>query len=391
MATLAGSFNVLPNELILYISFMLPITDVIALRDASYLSIPILQSRIKPSRYLQSRGPFVGTENLFNVMETHNAVLSGSRALEYFIPGSTGTFSDWDFYVPSTPSSVAAVKTALEHSGVEFQTCLSRAANIMRKESAAILSRGHIVSIAYEAYYSQHTFWSKEHILIVECILKRYPMLSDISVHLRLNGSIRWIEGILPLLIPRDGATSVAQSMENDLDNYSGRLAAKVIHGVAWKRGKEVPVQLIVGKIDPRKDFTSDHFPPTVFKSIFAFYASHVQCILAKDAAPHMYYTLALNKRAYRWFVPEIIQNKAEAAVQKYILRGYQFIKAKTKSNLRSAQDEEACYIDFSGSSTTCVQQIKGLRWHHNGEDIKQLPRIEKVLAPELVYFGLLN
>lgn len=158
MVTLAGNFDRLPNELILYISFMLPITDVMAFRDASYLSLPILRNRIKPSRYLQNRGPFIHTENLLEVMATHNAVLSGSRALEYFIPGSTTESSDWDFYVPSTPSSVMGVKMALEHSGVRFQTCLSRAANIMRKESAATLSRGHIISIAYEAYYSQPTF-----------------------------------------------------------------------------------------------------------------------------------------------------------------------------------------------------------------------------------------
>lgn len=391
MATLAGDFDLLPNELILYISFMLPITDVMALRDASYLSLPVLQSRIKPSRYLQNKGPFVHTENLFKVMATHNALLSGSRALDYFIPGSTTESSDWDFYVPSTPSSVIVVKMALEHSGVRFQTCLSRAVDIMRKQSAATLSRGQIVSIAYEAYYSQPIFCSEEHMLIVGCILREYPMLSDMSVHLRLNGSIRWIEGIFPISIQKNGATSVVQSPENDLDNYSGSLSAKVIHGVSRKRGREVPVQLIVGKIDPRRDFGSDQFPPTVFKSIFSFYASHVQCMLTKDAALHMYYTLALSKMAYRWFVPEIIQNKAEAAVQKYISRGYQFINAGTENNLRSAQDRDACYIDFGGSGTACLQQIKGLRWYHNGEDIKQLPRIEKVIAPELVYFGIVN
>jgi hypothetical protein len=362
VATLAGNFNSLPNELILKIAFILPITDIIALRDASYFLLPILQSRIKPSSYLRSRGPFSNTENLIKVIAAHNAVLSGSRALDYFIPGSTSESSDWDFYVPSTPSSVIAVKTALKYLGFQFQTYLSRAVNIIRKESSVTLGRGHIISIAYKAYYSQHTFWSKEHTLLVGYILKRYPVLGNISLQLQPNSSIRWIDSIFPTTIYKDGTTSVVQSSENNLDNYSDSLSAKVIYGLAYMQGQEVPVQLIVGRIDPRRDISSNHFPPTVFKTIFSFYASHVQYILTKDTALYIYYTLALRKRAYRWFVPEIIYNKAEAAVQKYISRGYQFITAETESNLRSAQDKDTYYIGFSGSSTAGVQQIKGLR-----------------------------
>lgn len=46
-----------------------------------------------------------------------------------------------------------------------------------------------IVSIAYEAYVLLSTYLvSEEHISIVGWILKRYPILSDMSVHLRAQG-----------------------------------------------------------------------------------------------------------------------------------------------------------------------------------------------------------
>ncbi|KAH6705908.1 hypothetical protein EV126DRAFT_179272 [Verticillium dahliae] len=69
----------------------------------------------------------------------------------------------------------------------------------------------------------------------------------------------------------------------------------------------------------------------TVLRSLFSFYASHVQCFLAKHAAFHMYYKLALEKTAYQWQVPECVRETADAAVHKYQSHGYELKTASRR------------------------------------------------------------
>lgn len=51
-------------------------------------------------------------------MSLNRAVLSGPQALEWFLPGSTVGNLPWHFLVPSELGSIAAMKRALELSGV---------------------------------------------------------------------------------------------------------------------------------------------------------------------------------------------------------------------------------------------------------------------------------
>lgn len=83
MATITGLFGLLPRELILELTDLLPIVDVISLKHATHGSIQILETRISPSEYLKRTGPFTNTGDLMDVMAKHGAVLSGSRALAY--------------------------------------------------------------------------------------------------------------------------------------------------------------------------------------------------------------------------------------------------------------------------------------------------------------------
>lgn len=103
---LTGSFKLLPHELVLQLTTLLPIADVLSLNLATYNSMHMLSKRIDPAEYLKSVGPFQHAGDLLEVMAQHGAVLSGSRAFDYFVPGSTANNSDWGFYIPPVFTSV---------------------------------------------------------------------------------------------------------------------------------------------------------------------------------------------------------------------------------------------------------------------------------------------
>ena len=85
--------------------------DQLSLREAlqaSYVShswhtllLPYLQSRYCISRYLDC---FPDSKSALKIMRETNTVLSGSRALAYFVPSIRRHVqsSDWDFYVPES-------------------------------------------------------------------------------------------------------------------------------------------------------------------------------------------------------------------------------------------------------------------------------------------------
>ncbi|KAH6883934.1 hypothetical protein B0T10DRAFT_410828, partial [Thelonectria olida] len=320
---------------------------------------------------------------------------SGSRALEYFVPGSTTDESDWDFYVPPVLSSVIAVKNALERSGVTFESSLSKAARQLREKSCAALNRNQIISIAYEAFFNTRS-WSREERIVIDAVQNTYPDMRDIIAHIRVDGSVRWMDSLVPITIQCCGSVSFPEPQQTRNHSYPDGITAKVLNGTARKNNRTVSVQLVIGTIDPRRISVADPLFQTVFRSVFSFYGSHVQCILTKHAALHMYYRLALKKMAYRWHVPDAIQEKAEAAVQKYISRGFEFKAAAEDDQwlLRSAQDNDSCFIELETDDcySPSLSQIKGLRWRHTREIIRPSLQPTTVDARhELLYFGVIS
>ncbi|KAF4467875.1 hypothetical protein FALBO_5245 [Fusarium albosuccineum] len=330
--TPTGLFELLPNETILQISSLLPIADVVCLKRATHGLMPVLAERIDPARYFQSTGPFADSAELLEVMARHGAVLSGSRALEYFVPGSSTNDSDWDFYVPPILPSIVAVKNALEK-----------------------------------------------------------------SVHVRENGSVGWMSGLIPIFIREGGRVTFSQPHEEITNEYPETIAAKVLSGTARRNGRAVPVQLVVGAIDPRMTSITDGLSQTVFGSILSFYGSHVQCILSKHVALHLYYRLASEKSAFRWQVPEAIRQRAEDAVEKYVTRGFRFMTASDNEEewaFRSAQDNDSFLIELDANQhyLPALSQVKDLRWCHAGEMIQMASQPRTIDSRhELLRFGIVS
>ncbi|KAH7363607.1 hypothetical protein B0T11DRAFT_354005 [Plectosphaerella cucumerina] len=392
--TPTGLFGLLPNELIIAMAHLLPVADVLALKIATRGSLPVLARRIDPSEYLQWASPFSHCDELLEAMATHGAVLSGSRALDYFVPGSTTESSDWDFYVGPVASSVLAVKEALERSGVVFESCLARAARTWRDKSSVTLAQNQIIPIAYEASLAHER--SPDSQLVVDAVHRAYPELQDMAPLVRADGSVRWLGHLVPILIDSDGSASPLMPWEPRDRLYPRHVAAKVLAGSARKGAKTASVQLVIGAVDARQIAISEPLLQTVFRSIFSFYGSHVQCLMTKHFALHMYYGMAVEKSAYQWHVPADIREKADAGVRKYVSRGFGFMTAPegNRWKLRSTQDEESCLVvlDADGRYQPPLSLIQKLRWHHSGQNIRPLLQPETSGARhELLCFGMVS
>ncbi|KKY22683.1 hypothetical protein UCRPC4_g03185 [Phaeomoniella chlamydospora] len=353
-AARAGSLGQLPNEILLIVLRLLPIKDVISLQLATRGLLPALKERTDPCEYLKTQGPFTEASDLLEVMSSHGAVLSGSRALEWFVPDSCTNTSDWDFYVPPEPVAVTSVKHALERSGVQFETCLAQADRKLQREGAVTLNRKNIISIAYETYFSAVSGPADPR--ITRAIFQTYPILQDVWSYIRIDGSVRWIADLQPITIRADGSvTSIPQHSSNDDSQSYDHMASAILSGTARRWDQTVTIQLIVGELDPRARTFNQHTMrfQSVLKQILSFYASHVQCFLSKHVALHMYYRLAAEKISYRWQVPEIIRARADAAVQKYVHRGFQFKSAPENEGAwtpRAVLDDDSFVVELDSN-----------------------------------------
>jgi hypothetical protein len=401
-STPTGLFGLLPNEVLFILLDLLPITDVLSLKWATYSLLQVLESRVDLVQYFQDKGPFVDASDLLETMSKHGAVLSGSRALDWFVPRSATIASDWDFYVPPEPTAIASVKRALERSGVSFETCLTQAARKLQSEFSVSLNRNQLVSIAYEGYLHSNSWQCNENI-VLEAVYRTYPVLRDISPYMQPDGSLSWIVDLLPISIRRDGISinrnGISSGVQEGIqeDNCYDHVAPTVLSGTAQKFDRTVSVQLVVGALDPRRQWAAEPAPlfQSVLRSVFRFYGSHVQCILTKHAAVHMYYELAIEKMAYQWQVPEVIRDRADAAVQKYMRRGFQFMTAPEDEDMcRTALDDGSCFIVLENNNDCfpSLSLLKELEWSHNGNTIRPCAGpTTREARRELLYFGIVH
>jgi hypothetical protein len=67
-------------------------------------------------------------------MSRNFVYLSGSRSLDFFVPGSTTENSDWDFYVPNDSMHVSAFLADMENIGVMWYSPLQEIVRLMEGE-----------------------------------------------------------------------------------------------------------------------------------------------------------------------------------------------------------------------------------------------------------------
>lgn len=119
------SFSSLATELLQQIFDYLPIHDSRSVKDAySHNQLhdkfkKIYGERISIVRYFNNYG--IDGKSVMKILAESHAVVVGSRALEFFVPGYATGESDWNFYVPPSKYFQYHFFKSMESQGVEWQ------------------------------------------------------------------------------------------------------------------------------------------------------------------------------------------------------------------------------------------------------------------------------
>jgi hypothetical protein len=370
----SGLFARLPVELLSLLMKYLPITAVLSLQEATYHSLYIFETRTDPCQYLQD-GPFSHPQDLLDTMWDHDALITGSQALNWFISLSTEMDSDWDVIVPATPAAVTAVKRALERSGVRFETCLNRVAKRIKRDASTQISPQEIISIADYALKYPHTAINDIEFEVIKIVLTTYP-------HLRSYESLHSINPI-KIWLRNSGCSNPRKDQTYSYNTMD------VLQGSAKKNGRLVKVQLIIVRLPLYLNRQQ-----ALLYYILHSYGSHTQCFLSRDIAVHLYYKLAVERKAYSWQVEKHVQKNADLGIEKYERRGFQFLEAKEERVIRNPFDEHAVFLQRGDNLrySAFVEAVRDLSWSYCGRSISLHRGSAEVAANyELFHFGLFS
>ncbi|KAK6441751.1 hypothetical protein LTR95_002004 [Oleoguttula sp. CCFEE 5521] len=259
---------------------------------------------------------FLQPEALLRGMASSCTIISGSRALEFFAPGSSSPDSDWDFYTYSSPYCVARAIRPLEVAGIEWDDFWQPVKDLA---NVPPYSTRYMHKSRLESYFGRDNPVERdqEAHFVLEGLgkaMKEHEQFARISAdsHLKRlteglpypkDATLEWPKGSL-LVHTMAPAAMQPYSMSSTLDIITGKIPSR----------DNCKVQLI---------FSRNRSP---MQQVIAFYASSVQCCLTAYGAVHLYHRLAAKRIGYWW--PHNTQHKpsADAARLKYEARGWTFI-----------------------------------------------------------------
>jgi len=287
-----------------------------------------IAERWNPAVYLsqhfrdgQNRGAGI---SLLQTMTNCGMILSGSRALEYFLGGLADESSDWDFYVPAVGRNVYMAIKGLEDVGVVFQTTLDRVKRKMEARKANIvLTFPDLVALQIER--AEHSDDQVVQRLLPHETLRE---MMDWMVHQRY--ARLQLVGEEYVLKEEPDRTFHSDDRGHDTDSYDRGMV--IIHGVTKGNVDHdiapTKVQLIVdhrGSFWREGDVNVLEGASSVYSSILRFHSSVVQCFLTGFAAAHLYHTSLDDNKAIAWDLAQesaIVQSTSRQAIVKYTARG---------------------------------------------------------------------
>ncbi|KAM5521060.1 hypothetical protein FOXYSP1_14950 [Fusarium oxysporum f. sp. phaseoli] len=287
--------------------------------------------RTNPLNYLSKTFKYAVT--LLSVMFDTGCVISGSRALDFFVPGSANGDSDWDFYVPGYKESVADMMSVLSLCGVTWELNADLIASEFLRHG-----RVEVHSKILEVFSS----WISPGI---------EPGILNETVHEIVVEFIRMRNGL-----PRAGTYIISRDHCNDIliePNVDEGCYTEGLKGYETSSGE--PFSMICGSIQTSQGVQSVqliigchyHGIRSCLCFIKDFYASHVQCFIGGWCAAHMYYYHASSRNATVWGGTR--STKAiEKALEKYSNRGFSFHDAAyTEPTIRRFDDMKSMFLDY--------------------------------------------
>lgn len=354
-------------ELIEHIAAYLNAGDALNLATTSRRIRAACHSRLDPERYLQPT--FRYARYLLAAMTDYGCILSGSRALEYFVPGSIddpepsegGPVSDWDFLVPCFQGSVYGMMDTLARCGVQWQNPMAELFALVGKPAgSSVVIRAATVMPVIASHLAHDLLEAPS----VEALAMYRKLHSFVYVHTDPSG-LSWIQVEVLKDNPPAGSEPgsnyafeeiLLQDMQyRGLDPHTGRpLSAERAEGPEiiptgpgayhnYGYAQDTTIRLINGYIKPPGGLRQkvqlfqchrergEAATPLEYV-VGTYYATHVQCFISGWAAGHFYYDLARQNLSLVWRPPYEKQKKGQekalqACVQKYRSRGYRFFQ----------------------------------------------------------------
>jgi len=264
--------------------------------------------RRDPVLYLHNT--FRYPDSILGSMTKSSTIISGSRALEYFLPGSTDMSSAWDFYTISSMSNIDEMVSSLQQSGVIWESPDSRARRLLK--GYEILSK---VFMGSYIRYIPHIDNSKTIVSTIRDGLTEYMHLKDINEYVHQNkqctvGDIK--------LVSINGTITVKGTIQ----------AVKLYFPVDTEGAIISPIQIIK-----------------------SFDISLTQCFITGYAAIHMYYKEACNRKCYVWasnYQDLYDSRNSSRLMRRYTTREFTEIDKNIDGIHRNLSDEGSMIIDFN-------------------------------------------
>jgi hypothetical protein len=203
-------------------------------------------------------------------------VLSGSRALEYFVPGSTTPHSDWDFYVPGYKESVYEMINALTRCGVLWHLEADSIAKGLLENGYALIATGALKCLSSWTRGMEPYEGSR---LLGEDV---YKIVQEFQHHCENQSLVQTYKASFTPQgnVELEPAGPEVATNTCNYDNTDGGVFS-ILHGhIETPQGSE-SVQLIIGSC-----WSNIRGCMSFIKS---FYASHVQTFSEpQDEGPHI-------------------------------------------------------------------------------------------------------
>lgn len=284
----------------------------------------LFNDRISMNLYLGQY--FSDSKGLLKCMLINDIILSGSRSLEYFVPGSTDENSDWDFYADADKDKIFRFMEFMKLLGVRWLTTLEWF--IEKLEDDASISS--ITSNQVNALVDITSTGTENAVAntAAKCLLDRmeYEAFAGDSEEIEIY--VKNSKGHEKTFVVRT-------------DQYSN---FNIIHGTFNNHGKTQSIQLMTDS--------------SGIVSIIDFYTSALQCGITGFCAFHMYAKDAYNRQSRLWIRPSEPTKAMRESRKKYEKRGYLFyqsplstMKFPYQANVvfkRHLKDPDSHVIDFN-------------------------------------------
>ena len=327
----------IPNEITQDLFDRLPISDCKSIVDAhignndhARLSA-IYGERTSLERYF-TRNLCNGGKMMKLLGET-DSHLFGSRVIEYFSPGVIDEFSDWNFYVSSSPRLRHHFMKRMEEFGVVWQDATSAFfRSVTSKSVSMVLKRSELDFIIEDSKRFELNEFQQ--------MVLRY--FTESSAHIpprRHTDKILFFQG----RVGTDSFECTDVTRERISSEFANILSVK---GMMTFKGVKMGIEM---------NFTNDS-EYTHHQLIHDSCFSMQQCFIGGFGALHMYGKLTASNVSYKWNRVDYLSDQSnredtDELAHKYTLRGYEIrTRPYTKESMinnRSYCDSDSVFIPY--------------------------------------------